>query len=247
MEKESFKKRFRELYGISGCPSITQFAKQLEMNRQSVDRYYNGERCPDASALAQICERMNVSADWLLGLSDVREPSTELRAVCEYTGLSEAAINRITNNDDEWPLRVDALSHLIVSSGFGDVIASYGAFLDLLGRIKYKPAFEELRSYLQRDDGTIEMTIYETIYHFMYKATMDFYSICRYEFGQRMETLDVIDYSTPDESARMEAVREELADLMTVQRASGGSEKGNSRQKPSKSGNQSATKRERRK
>ena len=186
MEKESFKKRFRELYSVSGCSSITQFSKQLEMKRQSVDRYYNGDRCPDAPALAWICERMGVSADWLLGLSDVREPSTELRAVCEYTGLSEAAINRITNNDDKWPLPVGALSHLIVSSGFGDVIESYSAFLALLGEIEVKPAINNLISYQQRDDGTIEMSIYEAIHHYMNKATMAFNSVCRYEFGQRM-------------------------------------------------------------
>ncbi len=247
MDKKGFTIRFRELYVISGFTSITQFAKRLEMNRQTVDRYYNGDRCPDVPALAHICERMGVSADWLLGLSDVREPSTELRAVCNYTGLSEEAVNRITNNDDEWPLSVGALSHLIVSYGFGDVIESYNAFLDLLGKIEHKPAIDNLSSYQQRDDGTIEMNIYEAIHHYMNKATMAFNSVCGYEFGQRMEKMDDIDYSTPEELAKMEAISEELADLTTMPRGPGESKKGKTRQKPSKPGTQSVSRQGRQK
>ncbi len=243
MEKEIFRKRFRELYIVSGCSSITQFAKQLEMKRQSVDRYYNGERCPDAPALTQICERMNVSADWLLGLSDVRNPSVELRAVCEYTGLTEAAIKRITNSDVEWPLPVDALSHLIASSGFSDVVEAYSLFLDLLGRIEYKQTIDTITSYQQRDDGTIEMSIYEAIHHYMNKATMAFNSVCGYEYSQKIDKLDVRDYNTPDELVKMEAVREGLSDLITVPRSPGGSEDGNSSQKTPMSENQPSSKR----
>lgn len=96
MEKTQFNKRFRVLYDLSGCTSITQFAKILGMNRQSVDRYYNNQRIPDAKALAQICEKMNVSADWLLGLSDIRSTSYDVQTCVKTTGLSEKAIEKLT-------------------------------------------------------------------------------------------------------------------------------------------------------
>lgn len=96
MVKEQFKERFRGLYDLSGCSSIAEFSRRLDMNRQSVDRYYNGERCPDSSALTQICEKMKVSADWLLGLSDVKSSSSDIKDVCEITGLSEKAVEKIT-------------------------------------------------------------------------------------------------------------------------------------------------------
>ena len=48
----------------------------------------------------QFCERCNVSADWLLGLSDVKKPTADLRAVSEYTKLSEKAINGLKELSD---------------------------------------------------------------------------------------------------------------------------------------------------
>ena len=66
------RERLWELFKLSGAANVTQFAKMLGMNRQSVDRYLNSERNPDAPSIIQICEKMNVSADWILGRSDIR-------------------------------------------------------------------------------------------------------------------------------------------------------------------------------
>ena len=65
-----FKMRLRKLYKKSGCHSVTQFAEKLGINRQSVDRYFNGDRLPDMAYLYRICKVMDVSADWLIGLKE---------------------------------------------------------------------------------------------------------------------------------------------------------------------------------
>lgn len=48
--------------------SNTEFSKFLDMSRQTVGFYLNGNRVPDALTLIKIAEKCNVSADWLLGL-----------------------------------------------------------------------------------------------------------------------------------------------------------------------------------
>ena len=87
-----FTERFRAL---QGGRSNTEFAEFLGMSRQTVGFYCNGNRVPDAVALRQIVEKCQVSADWLLGLSDVRHINGELSQVCEYTGLNERAVEQL--------------------------------------------------------------------------------------------------------------------------------------------------------
>lgn len=93
--KTTFKARFRDLYRISNCVTIKDFADYLGMNRQSVDRYYNGERLPDLPSIHQICKKMNVSADWLIDISNVYQPSADLKSVNKLTGLSAEAIEKL--------------------------------------------------------------------------------------------------------------------------------------------------------
>ena len=76
-----------------GKPSVVAFADFVGTSRQSLGYYLNGERIPDALMVKQICERCNVSADWLLGLCDVKRPNANIQAVCKYTGLSEKAVS----------------------------------------------------------------------------------------------------------------------------------------------------------
>ena len=92
-----FTKRFRELRGDR---DNTEFAQFLGISRQTVGFYCNGDRIPDALVLRQICEKCNVSADWLLGLADERTPDTNLKAVSRFTGLSVEAVKAIRSLDD---------------------------------------------------------------------------------------------------------------------------------------------------
>lgn len=61
-------------------------------SRQSVTGYIDGSTAPTADKITAIAKAYNVSADWLLGLSDVRNPDMDVQAACRFTGLSESAI-----------------------------------------------------------------------------------------------------------------------------------------------------------
>lgn len=80
-----FRERFRELQGTR---TNTEFADFLGMSRQTVGFYCNGDRIPDALGVKTIAEKCKVSADWLLGLSDIQVANVKARQVCEYTGLT---------------------------------------------------------------------------------------------------------------------------------------------------------------
>lgn len=69
-----------------------EFAEFLGISRPTVGFYENGVRLPDALLLCQIAEKCNVSADWLLGTTDVKSRNINLQYLCDYTGLSENAL-----------------------------------------------------------------------------------------------------------------------------------------------------------
>lgn len=95
-----FRERFRELQGDR---SNTEFAEFLGISRQTVGFYCNGDRIPDALGLKEIASTCGVSADWLLGLSDVRTNDIKLREICDATGLSERALLNLDRIIQEFP------------------------------------------------------------------------------------------------------------------------------------------------
>lgn len=69
-----------------------KLSEEIGVSRQAISQYCDGSTIPNADKLLKIAEFFNTSTDYLLGLSDVQSTDTEVRAICEYTGLSEEAI-----------------------------------------------------------------------------------------------------------------------------------------------------------
>ena len=69
-----------------------QLAKAVGITRQSLSRYETNERTPNIELIYNIAKHYEVSADYLLGLSDVKSLDNRVQAACEVTGLSEKAI-----------------------------------------------------------------------------------------------------------------------------------------------------------
>ncbi len=81
----AFRAAFLELMGDM---TIQEFADKLGLSRATVGFYAAGQRIPDAFGVKTIAEKCNVSADWLLGLSDERPIDCDIQLACRYTGLS---------------------------------------------------------------------------------------------------------------------------------------------------------------
>ena len=96
MERATFKERFHELRGEK---TQEKFAKFLGMSRPTVGFYENGDRIPDLKVIINICEKCGVTADWLLGISDIKSADPDKQTACEYTGLSEKTVDMIKDTE----------------------------------------------------------------------------------------------------------------------------------------------------
>ena len=136
-----FTKRFRELRGER---DNTEFAKFLGISRQTVGFYCNGDRIPDAQTLKLITEKCNVSADWLLGLTD--DPDRKPTAMNEL-GLSHSAIKEIKNLGESSKYKL-TISNFISNPNFMFFIYQIWEICDISKR-QYK---DKLNNDLFKDE-----------------------------------------------------------------------------------------------
>lgn len=77
-----FPTRFRELMRLNKV-SQTVMGELCGVQRQSISLWCNGDTRPDIISLGKIAEYFNVSTDYLLGLTDCRNPNNpQLVARC---------------------------------------------------------------------------------------------------------------------------------------------------------------------
>lgn len=81
-------------------------AAALGVSRELVTYWENDSRSIKADQLAAIAKRYNVSADYLLGLSPDPTTDADMKAVCDYVGLSAAAmsvLHELTHSHSQTP------------------------------------------------------------------------------------------------------------------------------------------------
>lgn len=75
--------------------TLDDWGNTFGVTRQTITNWQLGESAPNVIALAKIAEHFGVSTDYLLGLSDTRNPDVSARAAVAYTGLSEKAVEQL--------------------------------------------------------------------------------------------------------------------------------------------------------
>lgn len=109
---EQVGEKIRELREETSTPQ-QKIADLLGVTRQSLSLYEKGERTINVEALGKLAEFFNVSADYLLGLSDVRSTEQDMRAACEVTGLSEETITKLkADTPTAWAVDVLVCSYV---------------------------------------------------------------------------------------------------------------------------------------
>ena len=99
-EKSVFAERLYKIMDERG-ENCTSLARKLsERNiptfRQTISQYLNGSSGPDNVKLSAIAELLNVSCDWLLGLSDTKSVNMDIKATCDLTGLDENSVSTLS-------------------------------------------------------------------------------------------------------------------------------------------------------
>lgn len=79
----------------------SEFAELLGISRPTVGFYESGERIPDAITLGRIARICNVSADWLLGLSDVKSVERNIQVAAATLGISGKAAENLARISTE--------------------------------------------------------------------------------------------------------------------------------------------------
>ncbi len=79
-------------------------AQALGIQDNAVSYFCKGDRTPNTVQLAQICRYLDVSADYLLGLSDVMSSSLTIQEIVRATGLSEENTKTLVVNHRENPV-----------------------------------------------------------------------------------------------------------------------------------------------
>ena len=164
--------------------SATDFADKLGLSRQTVGFYLSGKRIPDSETLAQICKRCNVSADYLLGLSD--DPNIKSPTI-DQLGLSPGAVKQLSlfSHSEQADSILRGLNMLIEDVGILFLAAEVSALCD-----KVKEALDINRQYkdvhspddnddyykfvVARDYEIIEKTLEKTIVSEFPKMKNDF-------------------------------------------------------------------------
>ncbi len=91
-----FKERFRTLRKERGLTQL-DLAEKIGVDRGTIIAWENGGKDPRGiEMLVNISSALTVSVDYLIGLTDIQSPSTTIRAICEYTGLSEKSIEYLS-------------------------------------------------------------------------------------------------------------------------------------------------------
>lgn len=93
-QTDLFITRFAELKESAG-ETNKDLQEIFGLSLSAVINYQTGKRTPDIAFLHKLAEHYHVSADYLLGLSDVKSTEQDMKIACEVTGLSEETIKAL--------------------------------------------------------------------------------------------------------------------------------------------------------
>lgn len=122
MEKSTFGKRLGEIMQKKSV-SRMELKDSTGLSLQSISNYLKDKRKPDCEMVAEIATALNVSADYLLGLSEVATRNETIHGINIETGLWENSIAWLMTEKrcGDYELS-DFISYLVKNSDFPKLI-----------------------------------------------------------------------------------------------------------------------------
>ena len=100
---------------LRGDMSVSAFSRKIGLNQKSVDQYVKGERKPSAEFIFAVCSKCDVSADWLLGLSDSRTGGVSVTASGGSVAAHHSTVSTTAPTSPATPPETDRLLGIIES------------------------------------------------------------------------------------------------------------------------------------
>lgn len=93
-EEKLFSKKLTELMKQKKVTQ-KQLAKELNIRPQTVSSYVKARTIPNCIIIKRISQFFNVSADFMVGLSEIKTNDINARSIHEITGISEENVEQI--------------------------------------------------------------------------------------------------------------------------------------------------------
>ena len=130
--KDSFSDRLKELIDErkESGQTLRGLAKDLEVSLGVLSDWQNGNKTPRGDSIIKLAQYFEVSADYLLGLTNAKTPDANFRMVADYTGLTEKAVEKIlrlkvASGDTRY---LDTASDMIESNLFNALVVNLEYF-----------------------------------------------------------------------------------------------------------------------
>lgn len=175
MDKITAKKVGQRINSILADKNMLQkeLAEILGVPANTISYFASGERMPNTKQIIEISKHLNVSADYILGISDVKSLNETIQGVNRLTGLAEETIAK---------LKVEKVCGDNEIANFIDWIVSHPEFIDLIKAIDKANEFAEnpKTALVDVGDRTDEMdmfSIYKTHVNDMFWKIIEGYHI----------------------------------------------------------------------
>jgi len=149
----------------AGFATSADFAAKCSIDGQTMRSIECGNVTVNAMTLRTFVEKLGVSADYLLGLSDVKTPDPNIRKVVKKYGLSEDALEVLASLNEEFlevkEEVIDISKELDSCSNSEEDLKKYPQlywFLDICGRAAVlEQEFSALNTILSDRDLAVDM------------------------------------------------------------------------------------------
>lgn len=106
--------------------SQDELSKVLGVSKSTVGLWETGDTLPDARSLHDLAIYYGVSADYLLGLSDIKSIDVDIQRACNTTGLSDDAILALQDS----VYGSSALNYLLLQQEFRNLLMNIFFFMN---------------------------------------------------------------------------------------------------------------------
>lgn len=94
-KREQIGKRIISALAKSDNKTQKNLSEHLHIPENTVSYWCNGKRTPNVMQIIEISEYLNVSTDYLLGLSEHKTVNKDKEAICQYIGCSETTLESL--------------------------------------------------------------------------------------------------------------------------------------------------------
>lgn len=132
--RKEFGQRLKELRGGKSQGEIVKMISEkagVGITAQTLGRYECGTRSPDMEIIEALAYTFDVSADYLLCLTDIRSQSADISSACLYTHLSEKAVEALDNYYKELGFIFDVLYYDVLS----EILSDEDFYKKVIGKI----------------------------------------------------------------------------------------------------------------